>query len=258
MKRQKAFSPDLLRDIHSEPTLMPVSADELEPAVGSRELVPLSVNEERRFQECEKIITDGLNTFMEVGQALTEIRNRRLYREDFKTFEAYAHQKWGIKRQRAYELMGASEVTRNLSEISDILPAKESHAASLLKLSPEDQRKTWQEIIEESGDNILSLTASQIKRKVSDRIRKANQTELSADEQQAITLQEEAIKPIAKAMKKAPEQLFITISGSWLIKNNLEPVWRELRGVTRKIDANFSDVITLGEAFELGIIKPGR
>jgi len=258
MKRQKAFSPDLLRDIHSEPTLKPVTVEEMEETAGPRELVPLSLHEERRLHECEKIITDGLDTFMEVGQALTEIRNRRLYRQEFKTFEAYAHQRWGIKRQRAYELMGASEVARNLSEISDIIPAKESHAASLLKLSPVDQREIWQEIIDESGDNIYNLTASQIKRKVNERIRKASEPNVSQEEQFAKQQQDEAIKPISRAMKKTPEQLFITISGNWLVKNNLEPVWRELRGVSRKIDANFSDVITLGEAFELGILKPGR
>jgi hypothetical protein len=258
MKRQKAFSPDLLRDIHSEPTLRPISIDELETTTISRELVPLSTHEERRFEECEQIITDGLNTFMEVGQALTEIRNRRLYRGDFKTFEAYAHQKWGIKRQRAYELMGASEVARNLSEISDILPAKESHAASLLRLSPEDQREAWQEIIDEAGENVTKLTAGAIRKKVNERLRIAENQNLTYEEQQARQVQEEAIKPLSKAMKKSPEQLFITVTGAWLIKNNLEPVWRELRGVSRKIDANFSDVITLGEAFELGILKPGK
>jgi len=257
MKRQKAFSPDLLRDIHSEPTLKPVSVEELEATASPRELLPLTLHEERRLQECEVIITEGLNTFMEVGQALAEIRNRRLYRSDFKTFEAYAHQRWGIKRQRAYELMGASEVARNLSEISDILPAKESHAATLLKLSPEEQREAWAEIIAEAGDDVGSLTATRIKRKVNDRLKKA-QTTLSPEQQAEREALEETTKPLSRAIKKTPEQLFITITGSWLIKHDLEHVWRELRGVSRKIDANFSDVITLGEAFELGILKPGR
>jgi hypothetical protein len=258
MKRQKAFSPDLLRDIHAEPSLKPVTVEELEASAGSRELVPLTKHEEHRLVECEQIIIDGLNTFMEVGQALMEIRNRRLYRQEYKTFEAYAHQRWGIKRQRAYELMGASEVTRNLSEISDILPAKESHAASLLKLSPAEQRGIWQEIIEEAGDDVHKLTASQIKRKVQSRLKANADTLLAPEELQARAWQEEATKPLTKAIKKTPEALFISISGTWLIQNNLEHIWRELRGVSRKIDANFSDVITIGEAFELGIIRPGK
>ena len=258
MKRQKAFSPDLLRDIHSEPALRPVSVMEMEATAPLRELAPLTHHEERRLHECEVIITEGLNTFMEVGQALAEINNRRLYRSDFKTFEAYAHQRWGIKRQRAYELMGASEVSRNLSEISDILPAKESHAATLLKLSPEEQRAAWQEIIAEAGDDIGSLTASRIKRKVSDRLNRNSTSELSPEEQEKRQAQDEASKPLRSAIKKTPEQLFITITGSWLIQHNLEHVWRELRGVSRKIDTGFTDVITLGEAFELGILKPAR
>jgi|GEM_PF-3578432 len=258
MKRQKAFSPDLLRDLHAEPTLKPVPTEELDNASGSRELIPLTQNEENRLTECEQIITNGLNTFMEVGQALMEIRNRRLYRQDFKTFEAYAHQRWGIKRQRAYELMGASEVTRNLSEISDILPSKESHAASLLKLCPEDQQELWKEVIQESGENFQKLTASQIKRKVNERLKRNGQVLNGQDFSPDKAWQDEAIKPLARSIKKTPESLFISISGTWLLQHNLDHVWRELRGVTRTIDANFTDIITLGEAFELGILRPGK
>ncbi len=261
IKRQKAFSPDLLRDIHAEPTLKPIAIEDMddEDAAGTRSLAPMSTHEQRRFEECEQIITEGLHTFMEVGQALAEIRNRRLYREDFKTFEAYAQQRWGIKRQRAYELMGASEVARNLSEFSDILPSKESHAASLLKLSPEDQRAAWAEIIAEAGDNVHSLTASRIKKKVAERLKATNHEDEEGNGQaMPQPAADEIAKPLAKAMKRQPEQLFITITGPWLIKNNLEHIWRELRGVSRKIDNNFSDVITLGEAFEIGLLRPSR
>ena len=95
---------------------------------------------------------------------------------------------------------------------------------------------------------------------MSDRLRKNAAPISEEDEQKRLTqlAQEETAKPLSKAIKKTPEQLFITVTGSWLIKHNLEHVWRELRGVSRKIDPNFSDVITLGEAFELGILKPGR
>jgi len=47
----------------------------------------------------------------------------RLYRVTHGTFQDYCRERWGIKRQRAYELMEAARIVSNLSEISDILPA---------------------------------------------------------------------------------------------------------------------------------------
>ncbi|MCY7351962.1 MAG: hypothetical protein LH606_15070, partial [Cytophagaceae bacterium] len=50
---------------------------------------PLSAVEQSRFEICELIIARGLQTFVDVGQALFEIRRFRLYRTDFPTFELY-------------------------------------------------------------------------------------------------------------------------------------------------------------------------
>ena len=49
---------------------------------------------------CEQIIERGLGTFVEVGQALVRIRNGRLYRADFPTFETYCESRWSMSRRR--------------------------------------------------------------------------------------------------------------------------------------------------------------
>lgn len=101
-----------------------------------------------RFVQLENIIENGLKTFVDVGSALLEIRDSRLYRQDYGTFEDYCRDRWGIKRQRAYELMDAAEVVSNLSEISDILPTRESHAAPLTSLPPQEQIRAWEQVVE--------------------------------------------------------------------------------------------------------------
>src|SRR5262252_6851682 len=104
----------------------------------------LSLEELNRFKACESIVEKGLQTFVEVGASLLEIRDNRYYRQDFDTFEAYCRQRWQISRQRAHQLIDASEVARNLSTIVDIQPAHESQIRPLSKLDPEQQREVWQ------------------------------------------------------------------------------------------------------------------
>lgn len=98
---------------------------------------------------CEAVIERGLHTFVEVGNALMSIRDRRLYKESgFKSFEIYCRERWGMSRPRAHQLVGAAEVMTNLSTIVDRTPATESQARPLTKLPLEQQAEAWQEAID--------------------------------------------------------------------------------------------------------------
>jgi hypothetical protein len=62
---------------------------------------------------------------------------------------------------------------------------------------------------------------------------------------------------IRESVKNADDfDLTITIKGSFLVKNNLESVWRELRGISDEIviDESFTDTISIYQAPILGII----
>lgn len=76
----------------------------------------LAPNEQFRLEQCEKAIERGLNTFVEVGRALTEIRDAKLYRVGFKTFEAYCKERWEIGRSRAYELIDQAKVVAAITD----------------------------------------------------------------------------------------------------------------------------------------------
>jgi len=82
----------------------------------------LSVVERRSLESLEKVIESGVESFLATGSALKEIRDQRLYREGFKTFEAYVKARWSFDRSRAYQLIDASDLKADLSTIVDKNP----------------------------------------------------------------------------------------------------------------------------------------
>jgi protein gp37 len=91
------------------------------------------------LDQLEAIIERGLSTFIEVGTALLEIRNGRLYRATHATFEEYCEKRWHFSRPRAYQLMDAAQVVSNLSTNVD-KPRTEAQARELVRFPPEVQR----------------------------------------------------------------------------------------------------------------------
>lgn len=85
------------------------------------------------LQNAEKTIERGLSTFIDVGQALAEIRDQRLYRADYGTFEDYCSARWNMSRSRAYEMIDAAEVADQVSAIADKAPELNAGQARALK-----------------------------------------------------------------------------------------------------------------------------
>jgi hypothetical protein len=107
----------------------------------------LSACEQHALERAEGTIAKGLKAFVAVGLALKEIRDRRLYRTQFATFEEYCARKWEMSRPRGYELCAAAEVVEDLSAIADIrrLPDNEAQTRPLTRLKhPADWRRAWQ------------------------------------------------------------------------------------------------------------------
>lgn len=97
----------------------------------------LTTLETERLATLEAVIDHGLQTFIEVGNALLEIRNSRLYRAGYGTFEDYCRQRWGMSKVHAYRLIDAAQVVANLESNQLVtLPASEAQARPLSKLTP--------------------------------------------------------------------------------------------------------------------------
>jgi hypothetical protein len=80
----------------------------------------------------EGVIERGLQTFIEVGEALLRIREERLYREaGYSSFEAYCQQRWGHRRAWADRHITAVRKVAELDPTGST-PASEWQARQLL------------------------------------------------------------------------------------------------------------------------------
>lgn len=110
----------------------------LEPKTQTLEpiLTPL---ESERLDVLEQTVTRDKDAFLRVGAALYEIRESRLYRQDFKSFDEYCDYRWEFTRQYARYLIKALETSKNLETIG-FKVASERQARTLDQLEPQDQR----------------------------------------------------------------------------------------------------------------------
>lgn len=121
----------------------------------------LDATEKARLQELEAIVEQGLQTFYEVGKALDEIREQKLYRATHKTFEAYCRDRWRIGKSTAYRYIDAAHVMENLSPIGEKIPRKENQVRPLTQLPPALQLEIWQEAVELAPNGIPSAAVVQ-------------------------------------------------------------------------------------------------
>jgi hypothetical protein len=78
--------------------------------------VVLEPHEELRLIECEAIIRKDLQRFLEVGRALSEIKDCRLYRRTHKSFEKYCKDVWDLGKTRVYQKINGYRAVTLLKE----------------------------------------------------------------------------------------------------------------------------------------------
>jgi hypothetical protein len=110
--------------------------------------VPLTSWERVRKEELEAIVDGELEKFLRVGQALAEIRNRRLYRVDFPRFESYVLNRFDLHRSAVDGLIRSSQTAEMLLEAGIELPPDTNPTSlrSISALPGDDSLKTvcWQ------------------------------------------------------------------------------------------------------------------
>lgn len=75
-------------------------------------LEPISLAESKRLNELEAVIKRNEGAMLETAEALTEIRDNRLYRAEYGTFKAYCEERLGICRARGYQLINFAETVK--------------------------------------------------------------------------------------------------------------------------------------------------
>ena len=109
------------------------------------------------LEQHESVIADGLRTFIDIGRALTTIRDKQLYSAaGFRSFEKYCKSKWQLSRTRAYQLMNASDIATDLYKKLDTFPLVEAHMRPLSQIPAGDRQSVWDKIGETAPNGVIT------------------------------------------------------------------------------------------------------
>ncbi len=103
--------------------------------------VGLTTAERQELASLESVLAKHAEGFVAVGLALARIRDSRLYRGAYGTFEPYCQDRWGFGRCYAHRLTEAAIVVDRLPP--GIKPRSERVARPLTRLPPEQQAGAW-------------------------------------------------------------------------------------------------------------------
>ena len=124
----------------------------------------LSADPIKRFFQLEKVIEKGKQGFIEVGTALLIIREEKLFKDTFCTFEEYCNERWGFTKTHANRFIASAKVTENLAPIGVIQPTSESQIRPITKLEPEQQAEVWKKAVETAPEG--KITAKHVEKVV--------------------------------------------------------------------------------------------
>jgi len=179
----------------------------------------LTLTEAMRLQDCEKIIQSGKKEFVRVGLALEEIRDKKLYRSKFGTFQEYCLKRWGFSRSYGYQLIEDAKVAEQMSAKVDI----PNHAAAHALAKVEPQKRA---VVAEKAASSGPVTAKSISRAAKDETKadvildetgypvptKAMPFWNRRDEVQKVLTTLSAIKSILRVAQDSKDLLFVEVN----------------------------------------------
>jgi len=158
---------------------------------------PFTPQEEKDLQRCEAVIKKNENAFVETCAAMFEISSKRLYRQEYKSFQEYCERKWGFSREYGHRLVKDHEIIKKVSTIvhTSGLITNGNQVAELSKVPEEDLAAVAQEAKNAAGKG--KLTGRHIK-EAAKRVREKREgkpatksPKAEADTEATITLREE-------------------------------------------------------------------
>jgi hypothetical protein len=166
----------------------------------------LSEPEQAELTACEAVIEMGWRTFVDVGLALARIRDAKLYRTEYGSFEAYCQEKWQFKRVYAHYLISAAQVFQHLfTNCEQRKPERESQVRPLIGLTQAQAQAAWEKAVEKAAG-----------RKITARLVKAAAKEVQPPAAEATGAEEAAAKPtqaqLREQSRQAMTELVILIS----------------------------------------------
>ena len=111
-------------------------------------ITELTEQETTLLNECEIVVSKGIKAFKEVWGALLEIRDSKLYRKEFRTFEDYCIVKWDLSKNYVNRNLKALKTLDDLVPIGTNNLNTESQLRPLTNLEPEIKRQVVKEVQE--------------------------------------------------------------------------------------------------------------
>jgi hypothetical protein len=139
----------------------------MSPAPTIEVIKGLSSEELSSLEQCEQRIKRGIKTFVEVGSALQQIRDGKLYREQHATFDEYCRERWSMSRIHAHRTIEAAAVMGMLP-VGNTIISSERQARELLPLKhdPEAMTEAVHGAEQRAASEKRKVTANDVKESV--------------------------------------------------------------------------------------------
>jgi hypothetical protein len=129
----------------------------------------LTTTQQGRLEELVTVIENGMRSYLEVGNALTEIRDDELWRDTHDTFELFCRERWEFSSKRAIQLINTARVDSVLADRSENpRPRNEGQARVLTKVSGDDLVvEVWDYAVETApvdGHGVTRMSALHIEK----------------------------------------------------------------------------------------------
>lgn len=142
--------------------------------------IPLTPAEVDLLAEHELTISQGLQAFVAVGLALVEIRDKKLYRSEFKTFEDYCRNRWDIGARRGEQLMSAAKVAEEMRTTGSQIVVENERQTRALAMIPPHLRDEVIEKLKDAEETVTEQSVTKaVNRLLEDKRREAKEREQS-------------------------------------------------------------------------------
>lgn len=149
--------------------------------------------------DCEQRIERGLRTYVDVGLALGEIRDSRLYKGTHDTFEAYCRERWNFSDRRASQFIEAASVVPKILGTGLPAPVVESQARALAAVPEPERAEVWREAVDRTDGKPTAKIVAEVARE-----RTAPETPATPSAAAGSTSPEPAPRHLSVAPEPAP------------------------------------------------------
>ncbi len=113
----------------------------------------LDLTEQQQLDALEEKIQAGLESFFEVGNAMMQIRDGRLYRERYSTWEEYCQKRWNFSGRYGHFQLAAMEKTVEIAGSNPtVLPTNESQTRPIDKdFDSQTKGVIWNRSVAQAG-----------------------------------------------------------------------------------------------------------